>query len=435
MAHLFLAYNFPVSVPYLFVHNLTSAIPAAASSATSAIASATATAGLGSWLKKLALRAAGEEGLAENVRNQQGETFGIDGVHAAEVEKAQEEIRYKMQYQTINCIDTSGQAFAILLNCLYLAPLLLLFVRFFLRTYLRGARAPPPKPSQKQLIQESGRDAAKRIEKEIRDAMDEQGNEDDEIPENVKAKFNDTKSQMQKGAHDLGDKAKQQMKKANDMVHEKAANIKGQARKQEAKDKESQNQQSRPQDGRSKSKEEELKPKGEESKPQGEDSKPKADGSEANGKGEDSKKPNEEPSGDSRPLSKRNNSSKKPKEEPSTNDSKNTTNSTKPNDSTSPKNKPNSDSSPQNNDNNQTEDSEDFHPDPAASSYEVNPDDLKTDEEKQAEAEMQSTGEENDGPHRSLQSELDESAYEINADEIQDEEERRAQAEMQPGGN
>ena len=123
IAHLFVAYSIPVSIPYLFIHNLSSAIPAAASSASSAVFSATATAGIGSWLKKAALRAAGEEGLAENVRNRQGETFGIDAIHAAQVEKAQEEIRYKVEYQTINCLDTSGQAFAILLNALYLAPL------------------------------------------------------------------------------------------------------------------------------------------------------------------------------------------------------------------------------------------------------------------------------------------------------------------------
>lgn len=86
MAHLFIAYSVPVSVPYSF--DPSSGISAATSSATSAFASATATAGIGSWLKKVALRAAGEEGLAENVRNLAGETFGIDAVHAAEVEKA-----------------------------------------------------------------------------------------------------------------------------------------------------------------------------------------------------------------------------------------------------------------------------------------------------------------------------------------------------------
>lgn len=123
IAHLFVAYSIPVSTPYLFIHNFSSAIPSAASSASSVLASATATAGFSSWLKKAALRAAGEEGLAANVRNRQGETFGIDAIHAARVEKAQEEIRYKLQYQTVNCLDTSGQVFAILLNALYLTPL------------------------------------------------------------------------------------------------------------------------------------------------------------------------------------------------------------------------------------------------------------------------------------------------------------------------
>lgn len=123
MAHLFIAYDIPVETPYLFVHNLSSALPTAASSISSAFVSATASADIGSWIKKAALRAAGEEGLAENVRNSQGQTFGIDAVHAAEVEKAQEEIRYKLGYQTVNCLDAPGQTFAILLNFLYLVPL------------------------------------------------------------------------------------------------------------------------------------------------------------------------------------------------------------------------------------------------------------------------------------------------------------------------
>ena len=123
MAHLFLAYNIPVQVPYAFVHNLSSALPAAASSISSAIPTATISASVGSWLKKAALRAAGEEGLAENVRNSAGETFGIDAIHAAEAEKAQEEIRHKLEYRRITCLDTSGEAFAIWLNFVYLAPL------------------------------------------------------------------------------------------------------------------------------------------------------------------------------------------------------------------------------------------------------------------------------------------------------------------------
>ncbi len=118
-----MAYDVPVSVPYTFVHNLSSAIPEAASSVSSAIASVTASAGTAHWLKKMAFRAAGEEGLAENVRNSQGEAFGVDAVHAQREEKAREEIRYRNEYKTIPCTDTSGQTFAILLNVFYLLPL------------------------------------------------------------------------------------------------------------------------------------------------------------------------------------------------------------------------------------------------------------------------------------------------------------------------
>jgi hypothetical protein len=46
---------------------------------------------------------------------------------------------YHTEYRTIPCIDTSGQTFAIWLNVLYLAPLTWLFVRFFIRSYLRRA--------------------------------------------------------------------------------------------------------------------------------------------------------------------------------------------------------------------------------------------------------------------------------------------------------
>lgn len=121
MAHLFIAYDIPVEVPFTFVSRLSTAIPRA--SAFSALSSATAKGSVTDWLKKAALRAAGEEGLAENVRNSDGETFGIDAAHAEEAENLIEEVRYKMQYQRIGCLDTSGEAFAILLNCFYLAPL------------------------------------------------------------------------------------------------------------------------------------------------------------------------------------------------------------------------------------------------------------------------------------------------------------------------
>jgi hypothetical protein len=159
-AHLFLAYTIPVSVPYTFsladLTTMASAITADASSAAS-VATATASAALPSWLKKLAFRAAGREGLAENVVNEQGETFGIDAVHAAEDMRAREEIRYRDELHWIHCTDTSGQAFAILLNCLYLAPLTFLFVKFFIRAYSK--RLERRRSSTAYNVEQSAKDA------------------------------------------------------------------------------------------------------------------------------------------------------------------------------------------------------------------------------------------------------------------------------------
>lgn len=144
-SHLFIAYQIPASVPYIYhlgdaASSVASSVSSDVSSAVSA-ATATASAGLGAWMKKAAFRAAGREGLAENVVNEQGHTFGVDAINAAKDLKAREETRYRDELQWVNCLDTSGQAFAILLNCLYLAPLTMLFVRFFTRAYShRSAR-------------------------------------------------------------------------------------------------------------------------------------------------------------------------------------------------------------------------------------------------------------------------------------------------------
>lgn len=157
--HIFIAYDIPVSTPVVFAHNLSTVLPSAASAVTSAATSLATSANIEAWLKKWALRAAGEEGLAENVRNYQGETFGIDAVHAAEAEKAQEEIRYKIVTRRVNCLDTSGELFAIVLNVVYLAPLAYLFISFFVRTYIRGSKSKPAKPTIQEKIKSSTKEA------------------------------------------------------------------------------------------------------------------------------------------------------------------------------------------------------------------------------------------------------------------------------------
>ncbi|EMC92077.1 hypothetical protein BAUCODRAFT_96766, partial [Baudoinia panamericana UAMH 10762] len=137
-AHLFIAYDIPISTPYQVastvqraVSSISSAASVVSSTATEAastvstlIESPSAIATMGTLIKKLLLRAAGEEGLAERKVQEKIEEY----------EQAFE-TRYHTSWTKTNCIDTSGEAFAIYLNLLYLAPLAWLFLRFFVRAY------------------------------------------------------------------------------------------------------------------------------------------------------------------------------------------------------------------------------------------------------------------------------------------------------------
>ena len=233
-AHLFVAYDIPVQEAYLYVHNLSTALPSTASTVSStlssALASATAAAGLGDWLKKAALRAAGEEGLAENVRNYQGETFGIDAIHAAEVEKAQEEIRYRMGSQRVHCLDTSGQVLAILMNLIYLTPLAYLFITFFYNSYIARVHSEPPKPSTEENINQSSRDAIKDIEREIREALDETQGGETEPPPELKAKLEKAKRNAKENTKDFNEKAQSNAKDLGAKAQKGAHNLSNKAK-------------------------------------------------------------------------------------------------------------------------------------------------------------------------------------------------------------
>ncbi|KAF8863813.1 hypothetical protein BDZ45DRAFT_670045 [Acephala macrosclerotiorum] len=113
--HSFVGYTIPVSVPVTVVK--TAVIPAATGVSSSLAALATA-AGLGGLFQKV---------------------LGQNGVGMAEHETTTV-TQYETMYQDVSCIDTSGQTFAIWLNVLYLAPLTALFVRFFVKSYLKHAR-------------------------------------------------------------------------------------------------------------------------------------------------------------------------------------------------------------------------------------------------------------------------------------------------------
>ncbi|RFU31027.1 hypothetical protein B7463_g5316, partial [Scytalidium lignicola] len=160
--HSFVYYTIPVQVSVL-EPTLSSAASAASTVISSAVSTAATSTGVASALKKFLFRAAGEEGLAENVNRSSANRYA-----------AQLSIRgqtYHTEYQTIPCVDTSGQTFAVWLNVLYLTPLTWLFVRFFIRSYMR--RAGPKKLSQGvqgmrlDVVENAAEDALKGLQREM----------------------------------------------------------------------------------------------------------------------------------------------------------------------------------------------------------------------------------------------------------------------------
>ncbi|KAL1985819.1 hypothetical protein VTN96DRAFT_7311 [Rasamsonia emersonii] len=189
-AHLFVRYSIPVTVPQV----LPTAVPSAVSAAESGIAAATATAGLMPWLKKLAFRAAGAEGIAANVLNAQGQHFGADAVNAAQFSQAKNMADNAVRYEMINCIDTTGHAYGILLNVMYLLPLTYLFARFFVRSYLHRKEPAVKHPTQMHIAEQAGLDALKGVSREIQKAVmemhgdgDTSATEDEALTQKAKA--------------------------------------------------------------------------------------------------------------------------------------------------------------------------------------------------------------------------------------------------------
>lgn len=183
-SYMFVKYSIPVAASKaLSWDQVSNAIPAAASAAESGIAATTAaaSAGLIPWLKKFAFRAAGAEGIAENVLNAQGQHFGADALNAAHFSHRKQLAQNTVRYETIDCVDNNGQAFAIWLNVLYLLPLTYLFARFFVKSYLRRKEpAEKQKPAtQIQQVEKAGLDALKGVSREIRRAAMEQNGDGD----------------------------------------------------------------------------------------------------------------------------------------------------------------------------------------------------------------------------------------------------------------
>lgn len=228
-----------MSVPYIHrlgdaVSSAVSAIPTEASSSVSS-AIATASAGTAAWLKKFALRAAGREGLAENVPNEYGRPFGFDAVHIAQDLVSREETRFRDELQWVHCLDTSGQVFAILLNVVYLLPLTWLFAQFFITAYLkRVERRRSSTASEKVMVaRQSLRDASRGVARRLSEVVEEMhrtsadiGDDEvlvdaDEVRQELKYAAGQAKAQILKGTEKIkqsaasvdADKIKQELQR------------------------------------------------------------------------------------------------------------------------------------------------------------------------------------------------------------------------------
>ncbi len=163
--HSFISYSVPVQVLAPSKSTTLSSI----SSAATAVASA----GYGAVLKKFLLRAATGEGLAENVI---GANPASQQAHALRPESISGGPKYHTEYQMVTCVETSGQTFAIWLNVLYLMPLTVLFVRFFIRSYIRRTGKAGGRENRQGQIEKAGLDALKGIERELNETENGYGN-------------------------------------------------------------------------------------------------------------------------------------------------------------------------------------------------------------------------------------------------------------------
>jgi hypothetical protein len=224
--HLFVAYQIPVSVPYLYhLGGVASKVATEApTQITSTIVTAVSTAApLTAWLKKAALRAAGYEGLAENVLNDQGKPFGVDAVHIIEDTVRREETRYRDELLWTHCLDTSGQVFAILLNVVYLLPLTWLFVQFFITAYSQQLKRRRSSTASDAAIaaQKSFFDASKGVGRQLSEAIEEMHNVSEDIGEDaILVDGDEIKREMKEEAQKVVDA----LKKGQQTVAEKVQN-------------------------------------------------------------------------------------------------------------------------------------------------------------------------------------------------------------------
>jgi hypothetical protein len=181
--HSFTSYNIPVQVPT--IKNAASVVNTAASS----VAAAATSAGLGNVVKKYLFRAAGEEGLAENVP-------GASPSQHAHLKPSQHHgsvsnggVQYHTEYQTVPCIASNGQTLAIWLNVFYLTPLTFLFVRFFVKSYITRTIGKAA-AEKRRAVERAGSDALKGVDRELNGSANGAANGKANGHANGKAKAN-----------------------------------------------------------------------------------------------------------------------------------------------------------------------------------------------------------------------------------------------------
>ncbi|KAK3117856.1 hypothetical protein LTR53_000406 [Teratosphaeriaceae sp. CCFEE 6253] len=235
-AHLFVAYDIPIQSSY----QVASIVERAASSVSSVAVAATSTVSsliesptpkdMGAFIKKMLLRAAGEEGLAERVRDRNHHL--IPEKLEAKIEHFNEqtfETHHRTDWTRVNCIDTSGEAFAIYLNLLYLAPLTGLFVRFFYKAYTQRGKPRPISKAPKQIA-----DSSKQAEQETEQYIESSGEHlEDEIAKRGSA----AGGKMRQEAHELHEQLRndvEQMKqgkfRGSRRVSDRVASFEGKAK-------------------------------------------------------------------------------------------------------------------------------------------------------------------------------------------------------------
>lgn len=265
-AHLFIQYDIPIDIPYNVMRtfqraasSVQSAAHSVPSAVSAAIASPPAATAIGAFIKKLLLRAAGDGGVAERVSYPHGDglfpptTTPIIGNAAGNAaQKAQQvweqtvETRYRTDWTRINCIDTTGEAFAIYLNLIYLSPLTWLFLRFFSRAYLQRSRARSGSQTLHE-VAEAARDARRQakqaVERAGKDAEDEVAKRGSQAEAEVKKDVQRVKESLREGkvqenvkqtasnaarkAETYAEKAKSTAKDAGKRVEESSKNISG----------------------------------------------------------------------------------------------------------------------------------------------------------------------------------------------------------------